>query len=413
MPMRRVVITGMGAVSPFGKGIKVLEESLMDGKSGIVSYPELEAAGSTGSRVAGIVHNIDPAEIPRKHRRSMSLMSIYSVIACREALEMGQVPVESLGEEGMGLVIGSTINSINTFEDFFKTYLIQKNMGETRSTLFFKLMNHSCAFNVSQALGIKGRVIAPSAACSTGCQAVGIGYETIAFGKQDCMLCGGSDEYHPLTTMSFDLIKAASTGYNSTPSRTPRPFDRDRDGIVCSEGCGILLLESMESAKKRGAEILGEIVGFATTSNPTNIADPSAESMVDCMKKALSDGKIKPGDVDYVNAHATGTVQGDIEEINAIYEVFGGDVPVSSLKGHLGHTLAASGSLELIATISMIRKKIVIPTLNLENIDDLCKKVNLAQNVGERRIEYALKNNFALGGVNSSLILRSFENDKQ
>ncbi len=413
MGMRRVVITGMGAVSPFGKGIKVLEESLIDGKSGVVNYPELAAAGSTGSQVAGIVQNIDPSEIPRKHRRSMSLMSIYSVLACQEALEMGRMPVERLGEEGTGLVIGSTINSINTFEDFFKTYLIKKNMGETRSTLFFKLMNHSCAFNVSQALGIKGRVIAPSAACSTGCQAVGIGYETIAFGKQDCMLCGGSDEYHPLTTMSFDLINAASTGYNSAPSRTPRPFDRDRDGIVCSEGCGILLLESLDSAMKRGAEILCEIAGFATTSNPLNIADPSAGSMVECMRKALYDGEINPRDIDYVNAHATGTVHGDIEESKAIHEVFGGDVPVSSLKGHLGHTMAASGSLELIAAISMIRKKIVIPTLNLENIDDLCKKVNLVQDVVETRIDYALKNNFALGGVNSSLILRSFENDKR
>lgn len=226
------------------------------------------------------------------------------------------------------------------------------------------------------------------------------------------MLCGGSDEFHPLTTVSFDLINAASTGYNSTPSRTPRPFDRDRDGIVCSEGCGILLLESLESAKKRGADILAEIVAFATNGNPLNIANPNAEPMIACMRSALSDGGINPRHIDYINAHATGTLQGDIEESEAIYNVFGGDVPVSSLKGHLGHTMAACGSLELIATINMIRKKVIIPTLNLENIDDLCKKVNLVQNVEERRINYALKNNFALGGVNSSLILRSFENDK-
>ena len=309
----------------------------------------------------------------------------------------------------MGIVLGSTIGSINTFESFFRDYLVDKNMENMRSTIFFRLMNHSCAFNVTQVLGIKGRVIAPSAACSTGCQAVGIGYEMIASGKQDYMLCGGADEYHPLTTLSFDLINAASTGYNSSPTKTPRPFDRDRDGIVCSEGCGILLLESLESARKRNADILAEIVGFASTANPENIANPSSESLVTCMNKALSDGKISPSDVDYVNAHATGTVQGDLEEADAVYEVFGGDVPVSSLKGHLGHTMAASGSLELIASIEMMRKNMVIPTLNLENIDDLCKKLNLVQNPEEKKIEYILKNNFALGGVNSSLVLRSYK----
>ncbi len=412
MELRRVVVTGMGAISPFGQGVNILYDSLMTGKSGIIACPELRTMGGLRSHVAGLVENTDPMMIPRKHRRSMSSMAIFSVLACQEALEMGGLSQGSPMDENTGIALGSTITSINTFEGFFNDYLVKKNMENMRSTIFFKIMNHSCAFNVSQVLGIKGRVIAPSAACSTGCQAVGIGYEMIAFGKQDYMFCGGSDEFHPLTALSFDLINAASTGYNSTPSGTPRPFDRDRDGIVCSEGCGILLLESLESAKKRGAEILAEIAGFASTSNSENIANPSAESLVACMKKALADGKISSQDIDYINAHATGTIQGDIEEADAVYEVFGGDVPVSSLKGHLGHTMAASGSLELIAMIEMMKKNVVIPTLNLENIDDLCKKINLVQNLEKRVIKYALKNNFALGGVNSSLILRSYENDR-
>lgn len=409
MELRRVVVTGMGAISPYGQGVDILMDSLVNAKSGIVEHPELVKMEGVRSNVAGIVNSIDPMAIPRKYRRSMSPMSVYAVLACQEALETGRLSPEYYTNEDMGIVLGSTIDSINTFESFFKDYLIDKNMENMRSTIFFKLMNHSCAFNVTQVLGLRGRVIAPSAACSTGCQAVGIGYEMIAFGKQDYMLCGGSDEYHPLTTLSFDLINAASTGYNSSPSKTPRPFDRDRDGIVCSEGCGILLLESLESAHERGAEIMAEIVGFASTANPENIANPSAESLVACMKKALSDSEISPRDIDYVNAHATGTVQGDTEEADAIYEVFGGDVPVSSLKGHLGHTMAASGSLELIASISMIKKNVVIPTLNLENIDNLCKKIKLVQNLNERHINCILKNNFALGGVNSSLILRSCE----
>ncbi len=409
MVMRRVVVTGMGAVSPYGQGVDLLNDSLMAGKSGITECPELTAMDGVRSHVAGMVKNIDPKTVPRKYRRSMSSMSIFSVIACQEAIESSGLSPDCCSSEDMGIVLGSTITSTDTFINFFDDYFVKKNMENMRSTLFFKLMNHSCAFNVSQVLGIKGRVIAPSAACSTGCQSVGIGYEMIAFGKQDYMLCGGADEFHPLTTMSFDLINAASTGYNSSPSKTPKPFDRDRDGMVCSEGCGILLLESLESAKARGADILAEVVGFSSTSNPENIANPNAESLIPCMKRALSDAGLEPGDIDYVNAHATGTVQGDIEECNAVFEVFGGDTPVSSLKGHLGHTMAASGSLELIASINMMRKKTVIPTLNLENIDDLCKKLFLLQNTEEIEIEYLLKNNFALGGVNSSLILRSYK----
>lgn len=411
MEPRRVVITGMGAVSPFGQGSEIFYDSLVKGRSGIICHPDLASMEGVRSMVAGKVKNIDPMIIPRKFRRSMSDMSVYSVLACQEALSMAGISPENYSNDNMGIVLGSTINSIDTFVNFFNDYFVNKNMENMRSTTFFKLMNHSCAFNVSQVFGLKGRVIAPSAACSTGCQTVGIGYEMIAFGKQDYMLCGGADEYHPFTTMSFDLINAASTGYNASPSKTPRPFDRDRDGMVCSEGCGILLLETLESAKKRGAEILSEVIGFASTANPENIANPSAESLIECMKKALSDANISPHDVDYVNAHATGTIQGDIEESRAIYSVFGGGVPVSSLKGHIGHTMAASGSLELIASIHMLKRKEVIPTLNLENIDDLCKIINLIKSLETRDIKCILKNNFALGGVNSCLIIRSCEHD--
>jgi 3-oxoacyl-[acyl-carrier-protein] synthase II len=412
MQLRRVAITGMGAVSPFGRGVDILMESLYKGASGTVIVPELKSIKGVRSHVAALVQGVDPGVIPRKYRRTMSRMSIYAVLACQEALAQANLPPECLSGGEMGISIGSTIASIDTFQKFFEDYLVEKNMEQMRSTIFFQIMNHSCASNVSQALGIKGRVLAPSAACSTGCQAVGLGYEMIAFGKQEVMLCGGADEFHPLSTASFDILNAASVGYNEHPHKTPRPFDRDRDGIVCAEGSGILLLESLESARKRGAGILAEIVGFATTSNPENIADPSAASMVTCMKKALADAEIKPLEVDYVNAHATATILGDIEESSAIHAVFGEDVPVSSLKGHLGHTMAASGSLELIAVINMMNRNLVIPTLNLDNPDNLCKKINLTQKTENRQILYALKNNFALGGVNSSLVLRRHENDK-
>jgi 3-oxoacyl-[acyl-carrier-protein] synthase II len=411
MQLRRVAVTGVGAVSPFGVGADILMESLYRGESGTVAVHELKSIRGVRSHVAALVRGVDPGVIPRKYRRSMSRMSIFAVLACQEALRQADISPERLSGGNMGISIGSTIDSIDTLQKFFEEYLAEKNMEQMRSTIFFQIMNHSCAFNVSQALGIEGRVIAPSAACSTGCQAVGLGYESIAFGKQEFMLCGGADEFHPLSTASFDIINAASAGYNDRPQKTPRPFDRDRDGIVCAEGCGILLLESMDSARERGAAILAEVAGFATNSYPENIADPSAASMQSCMTKALSDAGVSPGEIDYINAHATATTQGDIEESQAIYEIFGEKVPVSSLKGHLGHTMAASGGLELIATIEMMRSNRIIPTLNLENPDELCKKINLPMQLEKREIRFALKNNFALGGVNSSLILRRYDND--
>ena len=231
----------------------------------------------------------------------------------------------------------------------------------------------------------------------------------IGLGKQDYMLCGGADEFHPLTSGTFDIMNAASLAFNDAPSSTPRPFDRDRDGIVCGEGSGILLLESLESALGRGAEILAEITGFATNSDPGSIANPNAACIADCMRLALADAGLEPCQVDYVNAHATATEQGDIAECTAIAGVFGSQTPTSSLKGHLGHAMAASGTLELAACIEMIRRGVLVPTLNLDNVDPLCAKVLHPKGVGRLRVDTVVKNNFALGGVNSSIILRRYQ----
>jgi 3-oxoacyl-[acyl-carrier-protein] synthase II len=311
----------------------------------------------------------------------------------------------------MGVAIGSTIGSTLTTQEFFNNLLSTGSLEHMKSTVFFKIMNHSCAANVSQILGITGRTLSPSAACSTSCQAIGYGYEMIAFGKQDFMLCGGTDEYHPLFTGTFDILNAASVKFNDQPSQTPRPFDRDRDGVVCSEGSGILLLESLDSAEKRGANILCEIIGFATVSDPSNIANPDMASIKRCMQLALNDAGIKPEEIDYVNAHATSTKQGDIVEGEAISELFGDDTPVSSFKGHLGHTMAASGALESIALVEMINRGCLIPTLNLENIDDACGNIRHICELEITRIKTAIKNNFALGGINSSLVIRRYKDD--
>jgi 3-oxoacyl-[acyl-carrier-protein] synthase II len=341
----------------------------------------------------------------------MSNMSVYATLACQEALRQAGLRDEVCSSGQMGVAIGSTVGSTQTTQEIFDDFLSSHSLERMKSTVFFKIMNHSCAANVSQVLGITGRILSPSAACSTGCHAIGYGYEMIAFGKQDFMLCGGADEFHALTAATFDIMNAASVRFNDRPHQTPRPFDRDRDGVVCAEGSGILLLESLDSARNRGAEILGEIIGFATVSDPSNIANPDAASIERCMRQAVEDAGVEPQEIDYINAHATATEQGDIAESEAIYGLFGDVPPVSSFKGHLGHAMAASGALETVAVVGMLKRACLIPTLNLENIDPKCNKVKHVRNLADAPLKTVVKNNFALGGVNSSLVLRRYDND--
>jgi len=402
----------MGAVSPFGRGVDILTESLIKGESGVTNVSELEGFVGIRSRVAAPVSAIDPKEIPRKYRRTMSKMSVYATLACQEALRQSGLSEEHCVSGKMGVAIGSTVGSSIANQEFYEDFLTDYSLERLKSTVFFQIMNHSCAANVSQALGITGRILACSAACSTSCQTVGYGCEMIAFGKQDLMLCGGAEEFHPLTTGTFDIMNAASIKYNDRPRLTPRPFDRDRDGVVCAEGSGILMLESLESAQQRGAPIFAEIMGFATVTDASNIANPGAASMEICMRNALADSRVDPGQIDYINAHATATEQGDVAESTAIHRVFGNGVPVSSFKGHMGHAMAASGSLELVATVDMMNRDCLIPTLNLDNVDESCEKIRHVQKSERLQVNSVMKNNFAFGGVNSSIVLRRFEHDR-
>ena len=408
MPLKRVVITGMGALSPFGRGVDTLMNALLLGESGVRILPELADIRGIRTRVAALVPGVDPGEIPRKYRRSMSAMSVFAALATGDAIAQAGLSGEQVHGGRLGVSIGSTIGSPRTTQAFFDDFRTDNSVERMKSGVFFHIMNHSCAANVSHMFGITGRTVAPSAACSTGALAVGYGAEMISMGKQDFMVCGGADEFHPLTAATFDIMNAASTRFNESPGRTPRPFDRDRDGVVCAEGSGILLLESLDSALRRDAEILAEIIGFASTSDPESIANPNAANIAHCMRQALLDAGIGAAGVDYVNAHATGTELGDIAESEAIHSVFGDRVPTSSLKGNIGHAMAASGALELAASVEMMRREILLPTHNLDHVDPLCASVPHVREVTRRRVDTVMKNNFALGGVNSSLIIRRF-----
>lgn len=406
MRMRRVAVTGMGAVSPFGKGRAALTQGLSEGRSAISYVDALGEISGLAPRIAGIVPDIGMDALPRKVRRSMSAMSVYAYMAGMEAMEQAGLDSAAAGSGRMGIAIGSTLGSPETMESFFRQYMASSGMEQIRSMLFFRIMGHSAAANVAQALGVTGRLIAPTAACSSGCQAIGLAFEAIAFGRQDYMLCGGTDEFHPLVTGTFDLMMAASAGYNDTPEKTPRPFDSGRDGVVCAEGAGVLMLESLENAERRGAPILAEVMGFASTCDIGSIAEPSPEPIVSCMRQALDDAAVSPRDICYVNAHATGTELGDIAEGRAIEMLFGRNTPVSSLKGHMGHTMAASGALETIACVAMLRAETFLPTRNLTTPDPRCGAINLLQNPVAASGGLIVKNSFALGGVNCSLVLR-------
>lgn len=408
MRLRRVVVTGMGCVSPFGRGVDVLMNSIMEGKSAVRTVPELMEIGGLRSFVASLAPEIDHSEIPRRHRRTMSKMSIFTVLACRDALRAAGLDGQD-AEPEIGASISSTTGSPYAIGHVFDELREHKGIDRIKSGFFFQIMNHSCASNAAQALGLKGRVAAASSACATGCQSIGYAYEMIAAGREDMMLCGGADEFHPLTVSTFDIINAASIGYNDSPQATPRPFDKDRDGVVCGEGAGVVLLEPLDSALDRGAEIMAEVVGFASKCDPSSIASPDSSAVERCMRSALADAELDPDQVGYVNAHATATEQGDIAESEAIMRIFGARVPVSSLKGHLGHTMAASGALESISTIEMLRRGCIAPTLNLEHVDPLCGSINHVRTPIDCAPRFAVKNSFALGGVNSSIIFGRYE----
>jgi 3-oxoacyl-[acyl-carrier-protein] synthase II len=386
-------------------------DGLFAGRSAVQNIPDLANIGGLRTRLAAKVIGVDPKVIPRKHRRSMSAMSIFATLACQDALAQSGVTTEQVTSGQLGISLGSTVGSTKTTEELFRDFFTDSSLERMKSTVFFHIMNHSCAANVAQTLDISGRILAPSAACSTGCQAIGYGFELIAMGKQEMMLCGGADEFHPLTAATFDIINAASIAFNDAPTRTPRPFDRSRDGVVCAEGAGVVLLESLDSAIKRGAPILAEIVGFATVSDPKSIANPNSEAMERCMRLALEDADLSAADIGYVNAHATGTEQGDIAESQAIARIFGELVPVSSLKGHMGHTMAASGSLELIGALEMMNRGRLVPTLNLEEVDPACSALHYLRRVEDVEIDAFIKNSFAFGGVNSSIVVRRFKHD--
>jgi 3-oxoacyl-[acyl-carrier-protein] synthase II len=357
-------------------------------------------------RIAAPVPDLDYKKLlPRAVRRTMGPMAVYATLAAKEAIVDGGLSELLVTSEDTGVVIGSTTGSAYAFEEFYSKYLPAKKLAEIKSGEFFKMMGHSCSANVSLALGITGEQWAPVSACTSSSQSIGLAYLLIQTGRQQVVLCGGADEAHASVTGVFDLLRAASN-HNEDPEKSCRPFDESRTGVVCGGGSGVLVLENMDSALARGAKIYGEIVGFGNVNDSTHIANPDKTSMVRAMQRAMREGGLSAQNIDYVNAHATGTDLGDVAEACAIASAVDNNTPVSSFKGHIGHTLGAAGALELMILLEMLVKQEIIPTRNLENVDPRCSVVRLQRERSTAKLDTVLKNNFALGGVNTSIAIR-------
>lgn len=397
-----VVITGMGAVSPYGAGVATLWEGLLSARNCMHTVKELEDLPMVNTKVAATVPPTDYSFIPRKFRRSMSRMGLYAYQAAQEALR--QAGYENAPDK-LGFFMGSTLNSISVWMEL-TSYSQGAHLELIKTSDFLQIMNHSPLAAVCQALKINGPAMGNSEACATGLMNIGLGYLAIRSGLTNQALCGGTEEYHPMFSACFDIMQATSKNSNDYPAAACRPFDATRTGLVVSEGCGLVFMETKKSAQQRGATILAEVLGFYANTDTENMAYPSATTLEACMRGALAATHVAPEQVDLLNAHATGTVAGDIAETQAVQAVFGSDVKINSLKGHLGHTMGASGSLESIACVEMLNHQQMIPTRNLEQVDERCAPLHYKFQEKQSPLHIIMKNSFAIGGNNCSLLFR-------
>lgn len=406
---RRVVVTGFGGVTPFGDDWDAIAQRLASGRNAVRRYDAWDAFDGLHTRLACPLPNfVVPSHYPRKKTRAMGPVSLYAVRASEHALADaglgdGGAHDVPIADGRMGVAYGSSSGSVEPIRAF-GTMLQTGSMRDVTSNTYVQMMPHTAAVNVGLFWELKGRIIPTSCACASGSQAIGYAYEAIAYGMQDMMLAGGAEELSGPAVAVFDTLYATSTR-NDAPESTPRPFDRDRDGLVVGEGAVTLVLEAYEHALARGARIHAEIVGFGCNSDGGHMTQPSSPTMAVAMRSALRDAGLTPSAIGYLNAHGTSTDRGDQAESEASHAVFGERIPVSSLKSYVGHTLGACGALEAWWTIEMMNRDWFAPTLNLDHVDPACAPLDhIVGAPRTMRVEYAMSNNFAFGGINTSLI---------
>lgn len=404
---RRVVVTGAGAISPIGNDWPAMFQRLRERRNAVRRIDEWDIYDGLNTKLAAPAQPFElPPHYNRKTMRGMGRVAVMAVRASEVALEQAGLLGDPLLKSGrVGVANGSSAGTHSAIGDFGRM-LNEHTTAGINATTYIKMMSHTAPVNIGVFFGLTGRIITTSSACTSGSQGVGSAYETVRAGKQVAMLAGGSEQLDATAAAVFDTLFATSVR-NDEPQATPRPFDANRDGLVLGEGACTLILEDLEHARARGANIVAEVVGYGTNSDGQHVTQPSAETMAQAMRLALEDAGLPASAIGYVNAHGTATEHGDIAESRATAEVFGSKVPFSSLKSYVGHTLGACGALEAWASIEMMREGWFSPNLNLENVDPRCAELDYVAGEGRAlQTEYVMSNNFAFGGINTSLIFR-------
>ncbi len=406
--MKRVVVTGMGVVTALGDNWPAFAQALKTGTSAIRCLEDWATYKHLNTNLAGPIEDFEvPAHYSRKKIRSMGRVALLSTRATELALiDAGLLDDPLIRSGAMGVAYGSSTGSTDATRDF-AVMLHNRDIGGATATTYIRMMGHTAPVNVGVFFGLKGRIITTSSACTSGSQGIGYAYEAIKNGKQLLMVAGGGEELCPSEAAVFDTLYATSTK-NATPSITPSPFDCERDGLVIGEGAGTLILEELEHALARGAKIYAELVGFGTNSDGGHVTQPDPATMEIAMQLALAEAELQPSDIGYINAHGTATDRGDVAESTATENLFGKkSVPISTLKGNIGHTLGACGAIEAWASIHMMNEGWFAPTLNLHNPDPKCGELDYIMET-PRLLEcnYVMSNNFAFGGINTSLIFK-------
>ena len=405
--MNRVVITGMGIYSCIGKNLDEVRDSLYKGKSGIILDPIRKEYGYR-SGLTGFVDKPDlKGVLDRRARIMLPEQGEYAYLATAEALQNAGIDADYITDNEIGILYGNDSSGKSVIEanDIIRE---KKDTMLVGSGAVFQTMNSTVTMNLSTIFKLRGINFTISAACASGSHSIGLGYHFIKSGLQDCIICGGAQEINHLSMGTFDALSAFSIR-ESAPEKASRPFDRDRDGLIPSGGAATVVLESLESAQKRGANILGEVIGYGFSSNGGHISNPTVDGPVRSLQMALKDAGLLSKEIDYINAHATSTPAGDASEAKAINEVFSAHQPfVSSTKSMTGHECWMAGASEIVYSVLMMQNSFIAPNINLENPDEDAAKLNIVKSAIEKDIIVFLSNSFGFGGTNSSLIVRKF-----
>lgn len=401
----RVVITGMGIYSCIGTSLQEVQASLYEGRSGIIYDAERKKYGYRSALTGAVPAPQLKELLGRRERISMGEESEYAYMATLEAMATARIDADYLKTHEVGILYGndSVAESVILTNDRIREKQDTTLLG---SGAVFRTMNSTVTMNLSTLFALRGVNMTISAACASGSHAVGLGYLLLQSGMQEMILCGGAQETNKYSMTSFDGLGVFSMR-EDTPELASRPFDASRDGLVPSGGAATLVLETYESAQRRGAPILAEVVGYGFSSNGGHISTPNVEGPAQAMARALANASMQASQIDYINAHATSTPIGDANEAKAIHQIFGSQTPVSSTKSMTGHECWMAGASEIIYSVLMMQHDFIAPNINIERLDEDSQKLNIITHTQERPIKAFLSNSFGFGGTNSALVVKS------